>query len=76
VKSTLQDSQIDMESPHMDPAVVMVQQHSPPQHLLMMQAQQIATQPPFNNQVLLLKNTFYTNFTRIQCELSYREQHC
>lgn len=56
-----QDSQIDLNAPHMDPAVVVVHQHTPPQHVMMMQQQQqgasaIPTQT-FTNQMYIPPTT-------------------
>jgi caprin-1 len=56
-----QDSQIDLNAPHMDPAVVVVHQHTPPQHMMMMQQPQqgasaIHTQT-FTNQMYIPPTT-------------------
>ena len=56
-----QESEIDLNAPHMDPAVVVVHQHPPPQHVMMMQQQQqaasaIPTQT-FTNQMYIPPTT-------------------
>ena len=55
-----QDSQIDMASPHMDPAVVMVHHAPPPPHMMMQQQQQanaaIASQT-YTNQMYIPPTT-------------------